>query len=194
MKEIELIINDENIDGVYGMGFVEYPAIEEDFIYFKNEKENYTFGKLDEEQGIIVSPALIPDKKIYRFDPYTNEEYYVYFTKETIRKLAEGFLLNNKQNNVTEQHENPINGIKLIFSWIVENEHDPIITKYGYNVPVGTWVVSYKIENEDVKKKIKEGQINGISIEGWLSNKLDNSLVDKDKELVEKIIDIVKNV
>jgi hypothetical protein len=191
MKEIELIIDDVD-DGVFAMGFVGSPAIEKDFIYFNKDKTNYVFGK-EIEEGKIVSPALIPEKRIYRYDPITNEEYYVYFTKETIRKLAEGYLMNNNHVNNTEQHENNIDGIKLIFSWIVENQNDPIITKYGYDVPDGTWVVSYKIENEDIKNKIKSGEINGISIEGYLSEKFSKmNEEDDDKRRVEEIINLLK--
>jgi hypothetical protein len=197
IEEIELVIGDEEVDGIFAMGWVEDPAIEKDFFYFNKDKTNYVFGK-EIEEGKIISPCLIPDKRIYRYDPVTNQEYYVYFTKETIRELAEGFLMNNNHIQNTEQHDNQIDGIKLIFSYIVENEHDPIITKYGYDVPIGTWVVSYKIENEDIRNKIKSGEINGISIEGYLSEKFSKMNVEnnelEDKILVEKLIEILKKV
>jgi len=192
MKEIELIIDDEKSEGISAMGFVDRPAIEKDFIYFKNEKQNFVFGK-EVERGIIVSPAMIPEKRIYRYDPSTNEEYNVYFSVETVRELAEGFLFNNNHNNITEQHENQVTGINLIFSWIVENQEDPIITKYGFkDIPNGTWCVMYKIVNEDIKEKIKSGEINGISIEAWLTSKFKK--VEKGIDKIEKIKDLLKEL
>jgi len=197
MMEIELIIGDENKDFLSAMGFVSSPAIEEKLVYFKNEKNNYVFGKVvDEEQGIIVSPALIPEKRIFRYNPLTNEEYYVYFSKETIKKLSQNFLISGNHINATEEHENPIKGVHLIYSWIVENQQDQLMTKYGFkNIPDGTWVVSYKIENEDIKQKIRNGDITGVSIEAWLSEKFDSkSQVDKDREILEKIRKILSTL
>jgi len=196
MKEIELIIGDEELDGVFGMGFVERPAIEKDFIYFNKNKQNFVFGK-EIERGIIASPAMIPEKRIYRYDADTNEEYNVFFSVDTVRKLAEGFLFNNHQNNTTEQHEESVNGIHLIFSWIVENQEDPIITKYGFkDIPNGTWCVMYKIVNEDIKEKIKNGEINGISIEAWLTDKFKKFKTDNFKvdELEEDKLEMIKKL
>lgn len=195
LKEVELFVNDDNIDMITAMGFVDYPAIEEDIFYFNDNKNNYVFAKpIDKEEGIIVSPALIPEKRIYRFNPYTNEEYNVFFTADTIRKLSQTFLINNNQNNITEQHLNPTNGIYLIYSWIVENQQDPIITKYGFkDIPDGTWVVSYKIFNEDIKAKIKSGEINGISIEAWLSEKFDSHKMDEDEARLQELVDKIKD-
>lgn len=191
MKEIELIIEDENIEGVNAMGIVSYPAIEKGFYYYSQDQVNkYQYAKVDNEQGIIVSPALIPDKRIIRTDPLSGEQYMVWMSQETIRKISEQFLINNYQNNITYEHENPITGVKLIYSWIVENEWDPIITKYGYSgIPVGTWVVSYKIFNEGLKQDIKEGRLKGISIEGFFTEKFcrynkEESLMDRVKQIL----------
>lgn len=197
IKEIELIIDDEDENFLSAMGFVNRPAIEQPLVYFNKDKENYIFGKVvDEEERIIISPALIPNKRIYRYDPYTNEEYYVYFTKDTIKNLSQSFLISGNHINATEEHENPIKGVHLIYSWIVENQQDQLMTKYNYKgIPNGTWVVGYKILNDNIWNKIKKGEITGVSIEAWLSEKYDEaSKTDKDKEIVEKIKDIIKEI
>lgn len=197
IMEIELVVDDENKDFLSAMGFVSRPAIEESLVYFKNDKNNYVFGKvIDEEEGIIVSPALIPEKRIYRYNPMSNEEYYVYFSRETIKKLSQNFLISGNHINTTEEHENPIKGVHLIYSWIVENQYDQLMTKYGFkNIPEGTWVVSYKIENEEIKQKIKNGDITGVSIEAWLSEKFDSkSEKSNDLEIIEKIRKILSTL
>jgi len=195
--EIELVVEDEDKDFLSAMGFVSHPAIEVPMVYFNKEKQNYVFGKtVDEEQGIIVSPALIPEKRIYRYDATTNEEYYVYFTEETVRKLSQNFLISGNHINATEEHMNPIKGVHLIYSWIVENQDDQLMTKYGFkNIPNGTWAVSYKITNDDIKKKIKSGEITGVSIEAWLSQRLDEHMkIDADKIKVEKIKKLLEGI
>jgi len=196
LKEVELIIGDIDRDMVSAMGFVEQPAIEKDFVYFGENKQNYVMAKVDEEQGIIVSPALIPEKRIYRYNPETNEEFNVFFSRETIRNLSMNFLKNGNQNNATEQHETDLDGMYMIYSWLVENQHDPIITKYGFkDIPDGTWVVMYKVENEDIKKKIKSGEIKGLSIEAYLSEKFSSINEDEqDRILVEKLKKLLEDM
>lgn len=168
LDEIELFIDDIDKDGLTAMGLVKTPAIEKNFYYDKNKfrdnKSNYTLASnLDIDSGVIVGPALIPDKRIYRFDETTNEEYLVWFSKDTIKRLSMKFLIDGYQNILTEQHNKQVNDIHLIYSWIVENQYDPIITKYNFkDIPNGTWVLSYKIFNEDIKEKIKSGEIKGL--------------------------------
>jgi len=191
LKEIELIVDCEE-DGLSAMGFVDYPAIEKQLVYFGDDRTNFTFGKEVEEQGIIVSPALIADKRIFRFDPETNEEYYVYFTEETIRELSQNFLKSGNHMNNTEQHEREIEGVHLIYSWIVENQDDQLMSKYGFkDIPNGSWAVAYKIENEDIKAKIKSGEIGGISIEAFLTEKYDKHF-SKDEDMIQKIKELLK--
>jgi|AntAceMinimDraft_17_1070374.scaffolds.fasta_scaffold29256_3 hypothetical protein len=193
LKEVELIINQEE-DMVTAMGFVEFPATEVNLVYFNDEKSNYTFGVEDKEQGIIVSPALIAEKRIYRYDPRTNEEYTVYFSAETIGELSQSFLISNNFKNTTEQHEEQVNDIDLIYSWIVQNDQDQIMTKYGFkDIAIGSWIVAYKINNEDIKAKIKSGEIGGISIEAFLSEKYDkHSSPDEDK--IQQIKDLLNGI
>jgi len=195
LKEIELIVNDEEIDMISAMGWVEYPAINQDLTYFNDEnvKHNYTFATADREKGIIVAPAMIPEKRIYRYNPFTNEEYYAWFSKETIEKLSQNFLISGFYRNNTLQHEHPLKGIHLIYSWLVANQHDPLITEYGYkNIPNGTWVLSYKIDNPKVKEKIKNGEINGLSVEAWITEKYDNHNLDDDEKVLEEIKNLLK--
>jgi len=191
LKEIELIVGGDE-DELTAMGFVDYPAIEKQLVYFGDDRTNFTFGKEDKEQGIIVSPALIAEKRIFRFDPETNEEYYVYFKEDTIRELSQKFLMTNNFRNATEQHQEQIEGVHLIYSWIVENQEDQLMTKYGFkDIPNGSWAVAYKIENEDIKAKIKSGEIGGISIEAFLTEKFDKHL-STDDMMINQIKELLK--
>ncbi|MCA9497083.1 MAG: hypothetical protein KC589_09130, partial [Nanoarchaeota archaeon] len=171
MTEIELLVGDEQ-DGVSSMGFVDFPAIEVDGIYFNKNKFNLTFGKSTGEEGLFVAPAMIADKRIYRYNPETNEEYYVWFSPETIKQVSQDFMINNYNFNNKEQHEKPIKDIHLVYSWLVYNDKDPIITHFGFkNIPVGSWICVYKINNPDIREKIKNGVIRGLSIEGYFAEK-----------------------
>ena len=88
-KITELVISDENEElSIDAISLVSQPAIEVDFVYFGKEKNNLTFAKVDEEKRMLVSPALIPNKQIFRYDPNTDSAYYVYFSKATVRKAS----------------------------------------------------------------------------------------------------------
>ena len=87
---VELVINDDNQElAIDAISLVSAPAIEQDFVYFGKEKNNLTFAKVDEEKRMIISPALIPNKQIFRYNPNTDSEYYVYFSPDTVRKASE---------------------------------------------------------------------------------------------------------
>ena len=125
-----------------------------------------SFQFADEEQRIIVGPAMIPQQLIPRRDALGNI-FHVYFTKETIKKIAEKFLRENKHNNTDVNHDDEITTTNtLLESWIVEDPKFDKSAKYGYNLPEGAWMVSYKINDEETWQKIKNGDLKGFSVAG----------------------------
>jgi hypothetical protein len=103
MKFYELVLDEEKyLHGIDAISIVEHPAIEEDFITMSKEHK-FEFKEVSNEKRILMGAAMIPDKPIYRVDG--EEEYYVFFTKETIRRASELYLMNGKQNNATYEHE-----------------------------------------------------------------------------------------
>ena len=151
--------------GIDAISIVEHPAIEEDFITMSKEHK-FEFKEVDNEKRILMGAAMIPEKPIYRVDG--GEEYYVFFTKETIRRASELYLMNGKQGNATLEHEKKIDGLSLVESWIIEDSDKDKSRAYGLEYPVGTWMVSMKVNNEDIwENYVREGIVNGFSIEGW---------------------------
>jgi len=168
---IELVISDENEElTIDAISLVTSPAIEQDFVYFGKEKNNLTFAKIDEEKRMLVSPALIPNKQIFRYDPNTDSNYYVYFSKDTVRQASELYLKHNNHHKATYQHEDRVSGVLTVESWVKEGDMDKS-KLYGFDLPDGTWFVKMKIENDEMWNKIKEGELRGLSIEGYFVNK-----------------------
>ena len=185
-KLIELII-DETADhfGVDAISVVKFPAIEENFVFFNNDF--LSLAKVDEEQKQLVGAILIPDKKIPRLDKETNEEYDVYFTKETIRQAQKLFMSSLNNNNHTLEHKDPVQGLTVVESWIKENKKYDKSNMYGFNnMTVGTWFVQVSAENNpEIWEKIKNKEVRGFSIEGYFTDKL----IEASKE-----IDIIDEV
>jgi len=193
-KIVELVIADDSQElAIDAISLVNSPAIEQDFVFFGKEKNNLTFAKVDEEKRMLVSPALIPNKQIFRYDPNTDSEYYVYFSPETVRKASELYLKHNNHHKATYEHKDRVSGVLTVESWIKEGDSDKS-KMYGYDLPNGTWFVKMKIENEDLWNKIKEGELKGLSIEGYFTNKFEEMQKQKptDQEILSALNEIIK--
>ena len=174
-KIVELIISEEekeSQDGVFGISLVSDPAIEEYWIALnKQKKEHIQFAKVDEDKRLLIAPALIPNKQIFRLDD-DGSDYYVYFSKDTIKKCSELYMKRNHLQSTTLEHEEEVDGMCVVESWVKEFEIDKSV-KYGFeHCPVGTWFVTMKVENDEIWNKVKEGEILGFSIEGFFTDKL----------------------
>lgn len=170
MKIVELILDEEEMmAGVQAISIVEYPAIEENFVKLSKDQE-IKLAEVDSERRILMGPALIPNKTIYRKNG--EDEYYIYFSRETIRKVSEMFLTKGNQNKSTLEHQIDLQGLSVVESWIVEGDQDKS-KAYGMDMPIGTWMVSMKVYNEDVwEKYVKTGRVKGFSIEGYFADKV----------------------
>ena len=195
-KIVELVIEDDNQElAIDAISLVSAPAIEQDFVYFGKEKNNLTFAKVDEEKRMLVSPALIPNKQIFRYDPNTDSEYYVYFSPETVRKASELYLQHNNHHKATYQHQDRVSGVLTVESWIKEGDSDKS-KMYGYDLPNGTWFVKMKIDNDELWNKIKEGELKGLGIEGYFTNKFE-AMQEKpptDEEILSALNEIINEM
>lgn len=196
---IELFIDDEKAeDGVQAISLVEYPAIEENFVALSSHKVE--FKTINEEKRIIVGLALVPNKKIYRRSK--NYEYNIMFSEETVKKASEIYLKNLRNNNTTLEHQELTTGVSVIESWVVE---DPTMDKsnlYGLNAVKGAWVVTMKVDNDEVWQDVKDKKYLGLSIEGMFSDKQEelseeNVVLDtenKQQEEAEYLLQRIKDI
>ena len=170
---VELIIDEESERfGVEAISLVEFPAIEENWVFFN--KDNFlSLAKLDEEKKTLVGAVLIPEKEIPRYDQELNEEYVVYFSKDTIKQAQELFMGTLRNNNATYEHKVPIDGLSVVESWIKEDEKYDKSSQFGFEkMPLGTWFVKMKVNNDEVWEKVKNKEVKGFSIEGYFTDKL----------------------
>ena len=190
IKLVELVIDeDSDFAGIQAISIVDEPAIEEDFVALASHE--IKLAEVDKEKKILMGAALIPNKKIYRSNG--EEEYYIYFSEDTVKKASELFLTKGNQNNSTLEHEIELNGLSVVESWIVEDEKQDKSRKYGFNVPVGTWMVSMKVNNDEIwDNYVKTGKVKGFSIEGHF---VDAIKYDKEEEealsLLEELTDVL---
>jgi hypothetical protein len=187
MKDLlyELIISEEETDEVFAISLVESPAIEESFMYFN--KEELRFAQVDNEQQMLIGAILVPDKKILRIDGEGNP-YHVFFSKDTVKQLAQNYLMKKYNDSATLEHgDKKIGGVHLVQSWIKEGKLDKS-NSYGMSsLPEGTWIGMFKIADKKLwNDYVKTGKVKGFSVEAYLESKLvkasmvSESLLDKD--------------
>ena len=194
IEDIELIIDEENASlAIDAVSLVEFPAIESDWVALKKDT-NITLAKVDEDKRLLIGAALIPDKKIYRFNPETQKEYNVYFSKETIKRASELYLMNNNQDSATLEHDTKISGVTAVESWIVADKDRDKSAVYGIDVPEGTWMLSLRVDNEEIWQKVKDKSVKGYSIEGYFTQKM--SKLSKqdytDSDILNALAEILK--
>src|SRR6056300_42751 len=184
MDIVELFIDEEDAIGIEAISVVESPAIEEDFIALKNQE--FKLAEIDKEKRILMGAALIPNKPIYRRNE--DNEYYIYFSRDTVRKASELFFINGNQNKSTLEHQMPLTGLSVVESWIVEDKDKDKTKMYDMDMPLGTWMVSMKVLNDDVwNNYVKTGKVKGFSIEGYFADKAERP---KDKTIKDELAQI----
>jgi hypothetical protein len=192
MKIIELILDEEEFDtGVDAISIVENPAIESDFVALKNQE--IKLAEVDKEKKILMGALLIPNKPIYRNG--SEGEYYIYFSKETIVKASQMFLQNGKQSNSTLEHSKALNGLTLVESWIVEDKAKDKTALYGLDVPVGSWVGSVKVNNDEVwNEYVKTNKVKGFSIEGYFADKMEAPKEAIEEQMAAQLLNQIKDI
>jgi phage head maturation protease len=179
-KIIELIIDENDLQtGIHAVSVVHSPAIEENFIALA--KHEIELKEVDAEKKILMGAALVPNKQILRADK-DGKAYYIYFSEDTVKKASELFLMRSNQNNATYEHNQKLKGMSVVESWLIEDEvHDKSV-KYGFNLPKGTWMISMKVNNDDVWKDVKNGKVKGFSIEGYFADRYEMSQEKNERE------------
>jgi len=194
MNLYEMIIDEnELMSGVNALSLVESPAIGSDWVALGDQKP-ILLAEVNADKQILMGAALIPDKPIYR--NMNGEEFYIYFSEETVAKAAEMFFKRSNQSNATLEHSQPLKGMTVFESWIVDNPEFDKSKQYGLDVPKGTWVVSMKVDDKDIwDNYIKNNKVFGFSIEGAFSNVLRSESAEDiglSDQLLDGALDLIR--
>lgn len=148
----------------------------------------------DEEQRIISGPLMLADTPIYRNDAIRGE-YYVVFSADTIKQIAQKFFKKGYQNNVNLMHNSGDvqEGLTMFESWIVDKKRG-IQPMVGFeDVPDGSWFGSYKVENDEAWNKVKSGEVLGFSVEGNFLYK-EQEQMSAEERMMNEIIKVLQQV
>ena len=187
-----LIKPDETSDvEVSFVALVDKPAIERNFMMFKSLLLNFA---VNEDKRIISGPAMVADTPIYRRDE--SGEFNVFFSAATIKEIALKFAKKGYAKNLNLFHDPnlPADGV-TIFNSFVSDKSIGIQPMTGFeDLPDGTWFISAKVENEEIWKKIKDGEVRGFSVEGNFSIKKTGTLSENEHLLKSGIMSDLKTL
>ena len=165
LKKFKVGIDSET----YAISMVDEPAIEEEFVALAKEEEKVEIQLSEDEKHMVYGAVLVPDKDIYRNDG--EREFYINFTKESIEKMAQDFMKEYRQKEVTLDHEDEASEVCVVESWIKADLFKDKSVALGLNeqLPVGTWFAGMKVNNIETWDRIKAGELRGFSVESLIS-------------------------
>ena len=201
MKEVEMLLNSEGMltdGGVQAISIVDEPATESDFITLS--KEFVQLATASEEKRLLMGAVLIPEKRILRVNK-EGEKYNIWFSKDTVRKAMEAYMTALRLDKATLQHEEPLSGLSVVESWIVEDPARDKSAVHGLSLPEGTWAVSMKVYNDEVwEEYVKTGKVKGFSIEGFFNGRekvraeLSELLEDLEEYAAEEMLEMARAI
>ena len=152
----------------------------------------YGFSVMNEEKRLVAGPLMIPNQMIIRRNEQ-GEPYYVYFSKDTIKRIQERFNRNHNHNNTDAQHDGVIMEDNILLEqWIVEHPTHDKSKFYGFDrLPIGTWFGVYKVNDEATWERVKRGELRGFSIAGNFIEKA-KPVENQDEQTLSEIIKILR--
>lgn len=165
---------------------VDKPAVESEFVYLSEQKQENFVAVEKKERRMIYGCALRCDFPIYRNNG--KEEYYLEFDAEAIDKISKDFLKNGFQKNWTVGHEAEVENLSVCESWIKESTtlDKSIALGLDPDIPVGSWFLGCYCQNDEVWNDVKEGKYHGFSIEAIVGlEEFEKQMKDVDTETSE---------
>lgn len=158
--EIKIDLNDDNT-GILWNSLVHDPAHSISFQIF-NKQQRFQFN---DERKIVTGIAISADTPIYRNDGA--EEYYVIFKKDAISDIIHDYARKGRFNNINFEHDDEnIEGVYMIGSYQIDNDKGFTAPERFKDASDGSWITSYKFENEEMYKRVKNGEVKGFSVQG----------------------------
>jgi hypothetical protein len=173
--------------GILRISLVDDPAVESNFIAFDAARKVQLYAVQDEEKRLVLGVVMRADFPIYRRDERVGE-YYVLYSADTCRKMAEKYLADGRQNEVNTMHRegSDVEGVNMV-QWFIKGEG---INPAGFeDIADGSLFAQFHVENDDVWAAIKEGTYKGFSLEGVF-----DLVPETDKNEVQEIVDALGGV
>lgn len=157
----------DSIDtGIYKISLVDLPAVESDFVAFDKQNKVMKYSIDNEEQRMVTGVIMRANFNIYRYDEEFGE-YYIKYSPETIKLMAEKMMIDNTFNNINIMHQDgtDVEGVNLVELFIKDTNKGINPANFD-DIENGSLFATYKINNDAIWEQIKLGTFRGFSLEG----------------------------
>ena len=160
----DALVTDEDT-GMLKISLVDAPAVMTDFVVFADQRPVQMYAVEDEEKRLVFGVVMRADFPIYRRDERLGE-YYVVYKPDTIRRMAEKYLAESRQNNINLDHQDgtDVQGVQMV-QWFIKDEARGVVPQ-GFDVPDGSLFAEFHVLNDEVWAAVKDGTYKGFSLEG----------------------------
>jgi len=170
--------------GIQNIALVDSPAMLQEWIAFSEQKPYEFKFAIQEEQRIITAPVIVADLPIYR--KVDDKEFYVVYKKETNMQILQKYMLDGNQRKVKLTHDTTdLSKGVFVFEVFISDASRGIKQPEAFDLPDGTIFCSMKIHNDDIWKKVKSGEVKGVSLEGFFDLEQE---IELDQNEIEAII------
>jgi hypothetical protein len=170
--------------GIQNIALVDSPAMLTEFLAFSEQKPYEFKFAIQEEQRIITAPVIVADLPIYR--KVDDKEFYVVYKKETNMQILQKYMLDGNQRKVKLTHDTTdLSKGVFVFEVFISDASRGIKQPEAFDLPDGTIFCSMKINNDDIWKRVKSGEVKGVSLEGFFDLEQE---IELDQNEIEAII------
>ncbi len=152
-----------------------------------NEFGEEKFTEVDFEKRMVTAPVMLAETEIPRYSPDLGK-YWVKFTKDTVLRMMKKYFKEGKIHNVNTNH-NPDevrDGIFMIESYVIDERNH---SKLFPNIPEGSWIATFSVENDEVWEQIKRGEYGGFSLEGRFIEKYEDEMISNVEKKIKEIVE-----
>lgn len=152
--------------GMLRISLVDEPAVLKNFQHFKNDAPLQLYKVQDEEKRLVRGVVMRADFPIYRRDKELGE-YYIIYKADTIREMAEKYLLENRQNMVNLMHEDgsDVEGVQMV-QYFLKDTAAGVAPEGFADIADGSLFAEFHVTNDEVWQAVKDGTYQGFSLEG----------------------------
>lgn len=183
----------DSAEGIVRISLVDFPAVESNWVAFNKEQKKLSYSIENEDERMILGVVMRADFPIYRRDD-DGYEYYIMYDKDTIKTMAEKLMVDGYQNRIDTMHNgNEVDGVNLLQLFIKDTEKGINPTNFE-DIEDGSLFAQYKVENDEIWEKVKDGTFQGFSLEGYFTVEKQNKLEKNNKSIMSKLKDMVAKI
>lgn len=181
----KMTINEDDESSVSYVALVDHPATERNWFAFNKQMK----FKADAERKIITGALMIADLPIYRSTKEMGE-FYVVFDKTQIEKIVQKFFRQGNTSNVNMMHDatKQVDGVYMFESFIIDKSRGINVPDGFDGITEGSWMGSYKVDNDEVWTSVVNGTFQGYSVEGMFDMEIQK------KSIEQEIIDTIDEI